>query len=142
MPIANYTSSVSPDRTIAEITKMVVQAGARGIATEYDAQGRAVALSFAVHYQGEHQQYRLPVRIGAVQDTLKADHVEKRYQSLDHAERVAWRIVRDWIRAQLAIIATGMTKLDEVMLPYLLVDRGETVYDRYEIHRQLPGGTS
>lgn len=144
MPIANYTTRVNSASTISEITKMLVKEGARGIATEYDSSGHATALSFAVQAHGETQQYRLPVRIGAVQETLMNDGVERKYQSYAHAESVAWRIVRDWIRAQLAIIATGMTKIDEVMLPYMLIAPGETLYDRYEVSggRALTGGSA
>lgn len=142
MPLTNYTTSVAADRTIAKITKLLVKAGARDIGLRYDEQGHATALNFALRVHGDYQAYRLPVRIGAVQDQLKLDRVERRYLTLDHSEKVAWRIIEDWLRAQLAIMATGMVKFDEVMFPYLILDRGETVYDRYEISNQLPAGSA
>jgi hypothetical protein len=54
-----------------------------------------------------------------------------RYREHDQAERVAWRIVKDWIAAQLAIVETGMTSLDQVMFPYMLDNDGATLYELY-----------
>lgn len=47
----------------------------------------------------------------------------------EQAARVAWRIAKDWLEAQAALIDAEMALLDEVMLPYMLGDRGQTVYD-------------
>lgn len=47
------------------------------------------------------------------------------------AERVAWRVIKDWIAAQLAIVETQMVELDQVMLPYLHVDGDRTLYESY-----------
>ena len=33
---------------------------------------------------------------------------------------VAWRILKDWIEVQLALLDTGMVELEEISLPYLL----------------------
>ena len=63
-----------------------------------------------------------------------------RYSTPEHAERVAWRIVKDWLEAQLAIIRTEMVTLDQVMLPYMVGDEGHTVYELYR-DRQLALGT-
>ena len=50
--------------------------------------------------------------------------------------RVAWRILKDWVAAQLAIVETEMVSLDEVMLPYLRSDDGRTLYELFT-ERQL-----
>lgn len=70
-------------------------------------------------------------------ETLKRDRVEKRYLTLEQANRVAWRIAHDWLRAQLAIIDAGMVTLPEVMFPYLIggwdyhAGAPITMYQRY-----------
>ena len=33
---------------------------------------------------------------------------------------MAWRIVKDWVEAQMALLATGMVELEEIFLPYML----------------------
>ncbi len=46
---------------------------------------------------------------------------------------VAWRIVKDWLEAQLALLQSRQVKLEQVMLPYMLGtgEQGEpvTVYE-------------
>jgi hypothetical protein len=142
MPLLNYTTTVPVHRTTAEIAKALVKAGARGIAQEYNPQGHMVGMSFAIDIPGDDTyHYTLPVRVGAVRDVLVRQKVERKYQTFEHAERVAWRIVRDWVQAQMAIIETEMVSLRQVMLPYMRTDNGLTVFDRYEMTRALPQGT-
>jgi len=73
--------------------------------------------------------------------SLKREKVQARYATPEHAERVAWRIVKDWLEAQLAIIRTEMATLDQVMLPYMRADDGRTVYELYRDQAlALPAG--
>lgn len=137
MPLLNYTTSVSAVRTIGEITKLLVDHGAAQVLGEYDA-GKVVGLAFAMPTPHGLRQYRLPVNVAAVNRVLARQRVSPRYATLEHAERVAWRILKDWVEAQLAIVATQMVTLDQVLLPYMLVE-GATVYDRY-LSEQLPIG--
>lgn len=51
--------------------------------------------------------------------------------SRDQAERVAWRIVKDWLAAQLAILETEMVDVQQVFLPYFLNRQGQTLYEVY-----------
>ena len=63
---------------------------------------------------------------------MRADRqIPKRFKTTVQADRVAWRILKDWVEAQLALIATQMVSLDQIMLPYMLMDEGLTVYDLY-----------
>ena len=48
------------------------------------------------------------------------------------AERTAWRNVRDWIIAQMAIIEAGQVEMEEVFLPYLTDRQGRTLYELYQ----------
>ena len=49
----------------------------------------------------------------------------------DQAERVAWRIVKDWVAAQMAILESEMVQMDEIFLPYMLNDKGQTLFQCY-----------
>jgi len=137
MPLKDYTTGVSSHRTVGEITELLVKAGARGVAQEFDTDGRIVGLEFAVVLNGEALRYTLPVRASAVQGVLARQRVDRKYQTDEHAERVAWRIMRDWVAAQLAIIETQMVTFDQVMLPYLRTDDGSTMFERYVAQRAL-----
>jgi hypothetical protein len=141
-PLLNYTTTVAVGRTIGQIQGLLVEAGARQVMTEYDDVGRAMGIAFAVQTAHGPRTFVLPVNSGRVEAVLKRDKVPARYATPEHAERVAWRIVKDWVEAQLAIIRTEMVTLDQVMLPYMRGDNGRTIYELY-VDRQLalPAGS-
>ena len=56
--------------------------------------------------------------------------IERRYRSQEQALRVSWRIIKTWVEAQMAIVETKMVTLDQVFLPYVVTDSGQTLYDR------------
>lgn len=145
MPLLNYTTTVSVMRTIGEVQGLLVQAGARQIMAEYNPVGQPTAIAFLIHTIHGPRRFVLPVNSDHVASVLKRDrHVPPRFKTPQQAERVAWRIVKDWLEAQLAIIRTEMVTLDQVMLPYMTGDDGRTVYELY-LDQQLalpaaPGG--
>lgn len=137
MPLANYTSTVSPTKSLGEITKALVGAGARGIAQEYGGRdGSVTAVEFAIPMAGRHEQahllhFRLPLRPAEVRRVLTEQRVKAQYLSPEHVERVTWRVLRDWVLAQVAMIESGMLTLPEVMFPYMRAEDGDTVYQHW-----------
>ncbi len=136
MPLLNYTTTVPVNRTIGHIQGLLVEAGARQIMTEYDNVGRPTGIAFAVETIHGVRTFVLPVMASRVEAVLKRDKVKPSFATPEHAERVAWRIVKDWLEAQLAIIRTEMVTLDQIMLPYMRGDTGQTMYELY-VNQQL-----
>lgn len=144
MPLLNYTTRVSPEKTLAEIQRRLAAHGARGVMVAYGPDRVAEGVAFVVPTAFGDRSFRLPARAEAVERTLKDQHrrgkVPRRYVTREQAARVAWRIVKDWLEAQLAIVESGMVTLDEVMLPYMLNGRDQTCYQALvEARLQLPG---
>lgn len=143
MPLLNYTTTVPVARSIGQVQGLLVEAGARKVMTSYDHVGHAEGITFAVETGLGLRTFTLPVSASSVLSVLVRDGVPPRYATPDHAERVAWRIVKDWIEAQLAIIRTEMVTLDQVMLPYMQARDGRTIYDLYlDQQLALPAGPS
>jgi len=130
-PILNYTTEVPVARTVHEIQGLLAKAGARSIVADYDAGGAVVGLSFSVETPHGMRGYALPVQTKRVLAVLERDRVKPRYASTEQADRVGWRILKDWVEAQLALLRTEMVTLDQVMLPYMATGDGRTVYDLY-----------
>jgi hypothetical protein len=129
MPTLNYTTTVATERTISEIQKLLVKHGADAILTRYEDQ-RPVGLSFRLTTPHGVRDFTLPVNDEAVHLLLIRQGVQARYRGREHAVKVAWRVLKDWLAAQLAIIEAEMATFDQVMLPYMQM--GElTVYDAY-----------
>jgi hypothetical protein len=142
MPILNYTTTIDPSKTAGEITKVLVKLGAENIGMSYEG-GKLSGMAFAIRRGPDIYAFQLPVRVDAVLTVLKSQRgVPNASRTRAQAERVAWRIMKSWIEAQAAIIETQMVKLEQVMLPYMTTETGDTVFDRWEINNQLPAGAS
>lgn len=50
----------------------------------------------------------------------------------EQAERVAWRILKDWVEAQMALLDIQMVRFEEIFLPYIETGNGQTIYERLE----------
>lgn len=129
MPLLNYTTSIAPQKTVMETQAMLAKAGASAIMAEYDKDGNIIALSFRLKAEGQDISFKLPTAWQPVLETLKRQNVPRNLQTPEQALRVAWRITKDWVAAQLAIIETRMVTTAQVFLPYAVTKDGSTVYE-------------
>ena len=128
MPIAGASTTIAASKTAAEVTAMLAKNGAKQVMTTYDDNGEATGIAFIITTEHGERAFTLPVRPEGVRKALIRDRVIPSRQTVEHAQRVAWRIARDWLRAQLAIIDAGLVTLDEIMLPYAMIG-GTTMYE-------------
>ena len=132
MPIKNFSTMVDVGRTAGKIQRMLVAAGAKAIMTEFGDDGVMESLSFNIVTPQGRVGYRLPANVDGVEVCLTKQRVTPRFRTREHACKVAWRIVEDWIAAQLAIVESEMVTAQEVFLPYMLTDSGKTVAELFE----------
>ena len=128
MPLLNYTTKVDVYATIGAIQGQLVKHGAKKIMQDYDDEGHITALSFMVETPTGPRGIRLPANVEAVHAVLTRQKVKC---DREQAERVAWRIVKDWVEAQMAILESEMVQMDEIFLPYMLSSSGQTVFEAY-----------
>lgn len=128
MPLLNYTTKVDVHTTLGAIQGQLVKHGARKIMQDYDDAGHITSLSFMIETPLGMRGVRLPANVDAVHKVLARQKVKC---DRDQAERVAWRIVKDWVEAQMAILESEMVQMDEIFLPYMLNSVGQTVYQAY-----------
>lgn len=132
MAILNYTTTISVDKSAAEIQKKLVRAQARAVMNEYGSDAILSSISFRLETSQGTIHYRMPANVDGVLKALISQKVQKSHRTREHAAKVAWRICKDWIEAQLAIIEAQMASLDQVFLPYAITGTGETVYERFK----------
>ena len=137
MPILNYTTKVPVENTLKDIERILIKAGANGVLKEYEG-GEVAAVTFRVIQEngGDRQEifYKLPADIEGVSRALKKD---REFRDTPHARRVAWRIVKDWIEAQMAIVQAQMAELPQVFLPYAQTSTGQSVYEKIKETKNL-----
>ena len=141
MPLLNYTTSIAPQKTVMEIQTVLSKIGASRILTDFDTEGNIVALSFQINNPetGTPISFRLPTDWRPVHETPKRQRVAVRLQTPEQALRVAWRITKDWIEAQAAIIETRMVTPAQVFLPYAITKDGGSVYQYIYSNQHLLG---
>lgn len=135
MPIKNYTTKVSAVQSVAEIISMLAAHGATKIQQDFDG-GEPTRILFQINTPNGMRGFILPANVEMVHSVLLQQKVK-----VDDAQakRVAWRIVRDWVAAQMAILETEMVTVDEIFLPYMADNTGRTMYQLYQSQLlQLP----
>lgn len=137
MSIKNYSSKVSPYESLSEIQKALATHGASKIMVDYE-HGKPVALTFALTTSQGLQAFRLPA---AVQGTIAVFKRQKLKEDPAQAEITAWRNVRDWVLAQMALIESCDVPIDQVFFPYLTNDMGNTLYEVYVAGALIPPRT-
>lgn len=144
--LLNYTTSVEASKTLGEIMGLLAGAGAQKLQVDYQA-GQPVGIQFLIATRFGDRGFQLPANVDRVWKVLSRQYeqgrVQRRFTTKEQAARVAWRIVKDWLEVQLALIEAGMVDLEEVFLPYLLDDQsGQTLYQLMQGRqfRALPPG--
>jgi len=139
----NYTTTIPAAQTVGECQAILGAAGAASVAVHFE-DGKPAGLSFSLRTPHGQRNFTLPVDVKAMREVLlKAERggqfssLKKssgRFTSPEHAANVAWRVTKDWLEANLALIAAQMATLSEVMLPYLHVDDDRTLWQAYREH--------
>ena len=142
MPLLNYTTKIDAHKTASQIQEILRKHGASAVLIEYDWNGEIAALSFNAATPHGDVGFRLPVDAEATLRVLQKSDAPPRLTTKEHAVRVSWRIIKDWVEAQMAILETQMVTLDQIFLPYLVFPEGDTLYQRMvDIRFQLKEGS-
>lgn len=129
MAIKNYTTKVGADQSIREIQKCLVDHGAVGFMLEYEkGTGRIESLQFALEVDGQTLSFKMPTNWRAFQRVLKEQGISRANDDA-YCYRVAWRCVRDWVLAQMALYETQMVSVPQVFLPYAVTKNGKTLFE-------------
>ncbi len=124
--LKNYTTKIKVEQTVMEIEKVLSKHGVSDIWKEYSGDGEINGMNFVVKTEHGKIPFKLPANITAVQQVLKnqknAGKLSKipwhAINDMAQSRRVAWRIILDWIDAQMALIELEMVTVEQVFLPY------------------------
>lgn len=137
MAIKNYTTKVPATQTVGEIQGILATHGARKVMMDYDADGKVTAVTFALMIGDTLQGFRLEARPHGVMAAMAKDRTKC---TAKQADDIAWRNVKDWIAAQVALVETEQATMAELFLPMMTGRRGQTLYEEFQSGRLLLGG--
>lgn len=137
MGLLNYTTKIDADKTAQEIAKCLSMHGASAVLTEYDEkEGLVSAISFKIKLNEQQMSFRLPCDWHPVYEIMaknkKFPWDTKRKERMQselklQSVRTAWRIVKDWTEAQMALVETQMVTTAQVFLPYAVMKDNRTL---------------
>lgn len=133
MPIKNYTTKIDASTSLSEIQNALASAGASKIMVDYE-KGIPVAVSFVMQLGDTICAYKLPVNFDGVEAVLKKQNIKADKKQV---MRIAWRNVRDWVLAQIALVEAGNAVAGEVFLPYMTDKSGATFFQQLMSSGQL-----
>lgn len=129
----NYTTTIPVHKTVAECQSLLAATGASTVSVDFEG-GQPAGLSFTLKTPHGPRHFSLPVDVPAMRAVLAKAERDGQFTALrkgpthftspEHAARVAWRVVKDWLEAILALVAAKMATIDEVLLPYLILEVG------------------
>ena len=132
MNLMNYTSTVPAYRSIAYIESKLAGHGAKQIVKFYDDESRVSSIAFIMNVNGVEIPYKLPARVQKCEHVLKSSVKRPRKDTFkriaEQSERTAWKIVSDWVDAQMAMIELSQVEFMEVFLPYLYSYKKDQTY--------------
>jgi len=137
MALKNYTTSISPEKTIGEIEIILSKHGASHIFKMYD-NGIPKAVAFKMIINGQDISFKLPMEEDKILQVFKnAVHnkgLSKRYwEDREQARRTGWRIIKDWVDSQMALLEINVVKFEEIFLPYMYdANTDETLFQKLE----------
>lgn len=135
MAILNYTTTVDSFKTVSKIEHILVKHNAKSIMKNYDGES-ITGLSFLIDNGVQQIPVRLPVKVDECLEVLKKEKKNSPRSNIkatrEQAERVAWRILKDWVEAQMALLDIQMVRFEEIFLPYIETGNGQTIYERLE----------
>jgi hypothetical protein len=130
----NYTTVIDPMKSATECIGMLAIHGATAIGLTSDG-GVPTGLSFQILTPWGKRQFTMPVNVKGVEQALGRAHREGRiplrFTGREQAQRVAWRVLKDWLEVELALIDAGVADMVQVMLPYVNVEPGKTLFEAY-----------
>ena len=134
MAILNYTTTVDAFKTVSEIEHILMKHKAKSIMKNYDGES-ITGLSFLIDTGVQQIPVKLPVKVDECMEVLKREKkngAKSIKATREQAERVAWRILKDWVEAQMALLDIEMVRFEEIFLPYIETETGQTIYERLE----------
>ena len=131
--IKNYTTRVSVERTVSEIIKILGKQNVNRVIIDYEGND-PIGLMFVHNVNNNSIQYRLPCHWKGVYACLREK--SPNFKDTAHAQRVAWRNLKDWLDVQFAMIQARSAEFPEIFLPYAVNSKGETFYQYFKDNYQ------
>jgi hypothetical protein len=131
MKIKNYTSEQAPEKSILEIEKLLVGAGATTINKFYEA-GQCAGFMFSLPINGSSMLFKMPVQTARIYEQMYREAKTKDREKIRmQAERTGWKTLLEWVHINLNLVQLQQAEPLQIFLPYVYdAASNKTLYER------------
>jgi hypothetical protein len=139
-----YSTATSGDKAMAEISRILQKFGCNkfGSMTDWDAgvlmvqfEWRGVKVSFPANFKGYAAAWLKEKPYTSRMRCTKAEHEAK---ALEIGSIAVYSILRDWIKAQVVAVETGLVSFDEVFMAHLILANGKRLIEHARSSDLMP----
>lgn len=136
MNIKNYTSTVSPLRSISRIESELQKIGVTHIAELYD-NGNVTGIVFQINHNGMPLTFKLAARTQAIEALMLSGFKRMRKDTdarvKDQSRRTAWKIVSDSVAVKVAeIMIEGRNTIEAFLSSVYNMQKDQTLFEQIE----------
>lgn len=140
-----YSSATSGDKAMAEIKRILQQFGCNkfGVMTDWEAgtlmvqfEWRGARVSFPANFKGYATAWLKEHPFNRNYRYSEADHKKR---ALEVGSIAVYSILRDWIKAQVVAVETGLISFEEVFMAHMLLPNGQRMIEHAKTSNLLPG---
>lgn len=145
MAVKNITSTIKTEKTIMELEQLLIRFGAKGILKEY--KGTQIdSIAFYLEQNNRKIPFKLPMNLERARRVIEKAVDEKKLPSkfkqepyrTEKAQIVGWRIIKDWIHAQISILEIEFAEPIEILLPYAYdLNKKKTFFEKIKEDKKL-----
>lgn len=139
-----YSSATSGDKALAEIQRILQQFGCNkfGVMTDWTEgvlmvqfEWRGARVSFPANFKGYASAW---LKENPWNSKRKSTKTEWEAKALDIGSVAVYSILRDWIKAQVVAVETGLVSMEEVFMAHILLQNGQRMIEHAKANNLLP----
>jgi hypothetical protein len=141
----NYTTTIAASKSAGECMDLLQRYGVSMAALVFRKDKTPCGLAFRLETQWGERAYEVMVDADKTYKVLdkyrREGKITQKWVSKEHADRVAWRVIKMWLEAQLSLIEAGLMDAETALAGSMLVGPGETLLGSYSrAQRELEAG--
>lgn len=138
-----YSNATSGDKALGEIQKILQRFGCGkfGVMTDWDAgilliqfDWNGIKVSFPANFKGYASAYLKEKPYSTRMHCTKAEYEAK---ALEIGSTAVYSILRDWIKAQVVAVETGLISFEEVFMAHVLLPNGQRMIEHVKSNNLL-----
>src|ERR1700741_1315115 len=137
MAILNYTTKIDHWKTINDVQIALSKRGVQKLVVDMQ-DNLPSGLSFCILWHDRPIAFAVPCNFrGILRVMQNSKRVPKSQCTMEQAMRVGWRIVKDWVEVQMAMVDAEVVTMAEAFMQYAITKDGSTVYQLFEKNKEM-----